>query len=258
MLRRGVCRQSRSENETTRGPMPLQVPLGRRGEVRSGQLDKLLRPVELPGLIMAVNVVQAVRSDLHDPCDHQTVRLSNPRNVPRRWLVVTKEAIAEYWLQQDWLPSELGLIVMSGVPDKGYGKLLSTFARSSKAKMMFLTDVSSAALRALIAAKGQLQDLRASFLGLNDGTLRAVGCPPNKALRDSSAFKMNEAERRDVGLALDENPEVEEMLGTYSTGLLRDGYALHVDQIFILSPGQHVLARRRLDALMKYRGTPLV
>jgi hypothetical protein len=174
-----------------------------------------------------------------------------------RRLLVTKEAIAEYWLQNAFVPPSLGIVVLAGLPRKAHCKVLETLVGASRENLTCLTDLSPDGVRTLLMLERQLRDVRASFAGVSDDMLQAVGFPLNALLKESGAFTIDGPELDDVRLVLKENPHLESLLGECCIDLLRNGRAVDVVALFIESPNERSIAHDRFTALLKYRAPRL-
>jgi hypothetical protein len=147
--------------------------------VHAWHLRELLRSLKPPGeaLVKSGSNVDLRCADLYNKSDRLVVRTSDGARLPQRWLLVTKEAIAEYWFRNAFIPPTLGIVLLAGLPGKAHCKVLETLVRTSQANLMCLTDLSPDGVRTLLLLQRQLREVRPSFFGVSDGMIRAIDLP---------------------------------------------------------------------------------
>src|SRR5262245_60372197 len=145
--------------------------------------------------------------------------------MPRRVLVVTKEAPLRRWRRSDW-PGGLVLVVASGIVTRPQAAILERLASDRSAPIAFVGDADPMGLHTYVSLRGHLGARRVRFTGICDAVLDTIGgddVHPDRLERlDFSA--LDRAHLRVVeGLA-----KPERVLGPHVSAVLRNGKKIEI------------------------------
>jgi hypothetical protein len=148
--------------------------------------------------------------------------------VPRRVLVVTKEAALIRWPKSDW-PSGLVLVAASGIVTRPQAAILKNLASDRSAPIGFVGDADPMALHTYASLRGHLGAQRVRFTGICDAVLDTIGDddvqPDRLGTLEFSAFER--AHLRVVeGLA-----KPERVLGPRVSAVLRSGKTIQLEKL---------------------------
>jgi hypothetical protein len=102
------------------------------------------------------------------------LRIFAGARVPRRVLVVTKEAAAIRWPISDW-PSGLVVVVASGIVTRPQAAILEKLASDRSAPIAFVGDADPMGLHTYVSLRGHLGAQRVRFTGICDAVLDTIG-----------------------------------------------------------------------------------
>lgn len=156
------------------------------------------------------------------------LRIFAGARVPRRVLVVTKEAILKRWRNSDW-PSALVLVVASGIVTRPQAAILEKLASDRSAPIAFVGDADPMGLHTYVSLRGHLGAQRVRFTGLCDAVLDAIGdddVQPDR-LKTSEFSAFDRAHLRVVeGLV-----KPERVLGPRVSAVLRNGKKIQIEAL---------------------------
>jgi hypothetical protein len=145
--------------------------------------------------------------------------------VPRRVLVVTKEAPLKRWPKSDW-PSGLVLVVASGIVTRPQAAILEKLASDRSVPIAFVGDADPMGLHTYVSLRGHLGARRVRFTGICDTVLDTIGgddVQPDR-LETLEFSALDRAHLRVVeGLA-----KPERVLGPHVSAVLRKGRKIEI------------------------------
>src|SRR5262245_66045096 len=148
--------------------------------------------------------------------------------LPRRVLVVTKNAAAIRWPISDW-PSGLVVVVASGIVTRSQAAVLRKLASDRSAPVAFVGDADPMGLHTYVSLRGHLGAQRVRFTGICDAVLDTISDddvqPDRLKTLEFSAFER--AHLRVVeGLA-----KPERVLGPRVSAVLRNGKTIQIEAL---------------------------
>jgi len=156
------------------------------------------------------------------------LRIFAGARVPRRVLVVTKEAAAIRWPISDW-PSGLVVVVASGIVTRPQAAILEKLASDRSAPIAFVGDADPMGLHTYVSLRAHLGAQRVRFTGICDAVLDTIGeddAQPAR-LRTSKFSAFGSAHLRVVeGLA-----KPERVLGPRVSAVLRSGKTIQIEAL---------------------------
>jgi hypothetical protein len=156
------------------------------------------------------------------------LRIFPGAGVPRRVLVVTKEAPLRRWPKSDW-PSGLVLVAASGIVTRPQAAILEKLASDRSAPIAFVGDADPMGLHTYVSLRVHLGAQRVRFTGICDAVLDTIGDddlqPDKLKTLEFSAFER--AHLRVVeGLA-----KPERVLGPHVSAVLRNGKTIQIEAL---------------------------
>jgi hypothetical protein len=154
------------------------------------------------------------------------LRIFAGAGVPRRVLVVTKEAAATRWPTSDW-PRGLVVVVASGIVTRPQAAILDKLASDRSAPIPFVGDADPMGLHTYASLRNHLGTQRVRFAGVCDAVLDAIGeddVRPDR-LRTLKFSAFESAHLRVVeGLA-----KTDRVLGPRVSAVLRGGKTIQIE-----------------------------
>ena len=102
------------------------------------------------------------------------LRIFAGSRVPRRVLVVTKEAPLKRWPKSDW-PSGLVVVAASGIVTRPQAAIIEKLASDTSAPIAFVGDADPMGLHTYASLRGHLGAQRVRFTGICDAVLDTIG-----------------------------------------------------------------------------------
>src|SRR5437870_4285176 len=148
------------------------------------------------------------------------LRIFAGAGVPRRVLVVTKEAPLRRWPKSDW-PSGLVLVAASGIVTRPQAAILEKLASDKSLPIAFVGDADPMGLHTYVSLRGHLGARRVRFAGICDTVLDTIGGDDMQPDRLSS-LKCTAFEREHLRV-LEGLVDPAQVLGPRVAAVLRSG-----------------------------------
>jgi DNA topoisomerase VI subunit A len=158
------------------------------------------------------------------------LRIFAGARVPRRVLVVTKEAVLKRWRKSDW-PSGLVLVVASGIVTRPQAAILEKLASDTSAPIAFVGDADPMGLHTYVSLRGHLGAQRVRFTGICDAVLDTIGDDDVQLdrLQTLEFTALDRAHLRVVeGVA-----KPERVLGPHVSAVLRNGRKIEIEALSV-------------------------
>ena len=171
---------------------------------------------------------QADDWDGQDLVGDSPLRIFAGSRVPRRVLVVTKEAPLKRWPKSDW-PSGLVVVAASGIVTRPQAAIIEKLASDTSAPIAFVGDADPMGLHTYASLRGHLGAQRVRFAGICDAVLDTIGdddVQPDR-LETLEFSALDRAHLRVVeGLV-----KPERVLGPQVSAVLRNGKTIQIEAL---------------------------
>jgi hypothetical protein len=157
------------------------------------------------------------------------LRIFAGAGVPRRVLVVTKEAVAIRWPISDW-PRGLVVVVASGIVTRRQAAILEKLASDRAAPIAFVGDADPMGLHTYVSLRTYLGAQRVRFTGICDAVLDTIGDDDVQPDRLSSTLKFSAFENAHLRV-VERLAKPERVLGPRVSAVLRNGKTIQIEGI---------------------------